>query len=478
MKIQNYINGNFVESTSKQVLKNFNPATAEIINCFPNSNQNDIYEAVDSAKKAFLNWKSISQSDRSQYLIDLGNEIKKNAEELAIAESLDTGKPEWLSKELDIPRAAENLIYFGNSIKHSFSKYKNMDANSFNYTIRQPIGVVGCISPWNLPLYLLTWKIAPALATGNTVVAKPSELTPYTAYLLSKLCKKINLPKGVLNIVHGLGTVAGDLLVKHKDVPVITFTGGTETGKIINNNAALLLKKVSLELGGKNPNIIFDDADLNIALNTSIKSSFLNQGQICLCGSRIYVQDKIYDDFKEIFLSKVKKIQIGNPSKKSDLGAVISKEHLYKILSFIDKAKKDGGRILIGGNKVTMSGKYKNGFYMEPTVIEGLSIKSEVNQKEIFGPVVTISSFKNENEVINLANNTEYGLSASVFTQNLSRAHRVASLIDAGTVWINTWLHRDLSVPFGGMKKSGIGREGGESSFRFFTEPKNICIKL
>ena len=479
MKLKNYINGKFVNAISNKTLNNFNPSTGEQIQKFPDSDVDDVNIAVKKAKEAFQIWKTKSIKYRSEFLINLGSEIKNNAEKIAIAESIDTGKPEWLSKDLDIPRAAENMFFFGNSIRHFFSEFHNMDNSAFNYTLRQPIGVVGCISPWNLPLYLLTWKIAPAIATGNTVVAKPSELTPYTAFIFSKLCEKINFPKGVINIVHGLGKTAGDAIVKHKDVPVITFTGGTETGKKITRNSASQLKKISLELGGKNPNIIFDDADLDIAIDTSVRASFLNQGQICLCGSRIYIQNNIYNKFKKQFLEKVNKMKVGDPTlNENDLGSVISKEHLNKILNYINIAKDEGGKILIGGKQVKIKGKYEKGFFIEPTVIEGLPVSSKVNQNEVFGPVVTLTPFSDEDDLLKLTNSTQYGLSASIFTQNLNRAHRLASLIDAGTVWINTWLLRDLRVPFGGMKKSGIGREGGHSSLHFFTEPKNICIKL
>ena len=477
-KIKNYINGEFLESSTKNKIDNINPATGKIISTFPRSNHNDIALAVNVAKKSFLSWKNLSTKERAGYLIKLGEEIKKNANELAAAETIDTGKPIQLSKKMDISRSSKNLIYFGNAIIHNSSEFHKMDNNTFNYTLRQPVGVVGCIAPWNLPLYLLTWKIAPALATGNTVIAKPSELTPYTAYLLSKICKKINLPKGVLNIIYGLGSEAGEALVLHKDVPIITFTGGTETGKKIMKNSARNLKKISLELGGKNPNIIFDDADINLAVDISIKSSFLNQGQICLCGSRIYVQKNIYKKFKIKFLRKVKKLTVGDPEDiNTDLGAMISKDHFRKVMGFIEKAKQEGASIIQGGNSVSNDGKLKGGFFIEPTVIEDADINSEINQKEIFGPIVSLNYFDNEEDVINYANNTNYGLSASIFTNNLNRAHRVANLIDAGTIWINTWLLRDLRVPFGGMKHSGIGREGGIDSLQFFTESKNVCVK-
>ncbi len=478
INVKNYINGQFLESISKNKIDNINPATGKIISTFPRSTKNDIDKAVDVAKNSFQKWKNLPIAQRASYLIKLGNEIKKNAKALAAAETADTGKPLHLSKKMDIPRSSENFIYFGNAIIHNASEFHKMDNNSFNYTLRQPVGVVGCIAPWNLPLYLLTWKIAPALATGNTVVAKPSELTPHTAYLLSKICNKINLPKGVLNIIYGLGSEAGEALVLHKDVPIITFTGGTETGKKIMKNSARNLKKISLELGGKNPNIIFDDADINLAVEISIKSSFLNQGQICLCGSRIFVQKKIYKEFKSKFLLKVKKLIVGDPENiNTDLGALISKDHFNKVMGFIEKAKQEGASIIQGGNSLTNVGKFKNGFFIEPTVIENADINSDINQKEIFGPIVSLNYFDSEEDVINFANNTNYGLSASIYTQNLNRAHRVANLIEAGTIWINTWLLRDLRVPFGGMKHSGIGREGGIDSLHFFTESKNVCVK-
>ena len=478
INVKNYINGQFLDSISKNKIDNINPATGKIISTFPRSTKNDIDNAVDVAKNSFQKWKNLPIAQRASYLIKLGNEIKKNAKALAAAETADTGKPLHLSKKMDIPRSYENFIYFGNAIIHNASEFHKMDNNSFNYTLRQPVGVVGCIAPWNLPLYLLTWKIAPALATGNTVVAKPSELTPHTAYLLSKICNKINLPKGVLNIIYGLGSEAGEALVLHKDVPIITFTGGTETGKKIMKNSARNLKKISLELGGKNPNIIFDDADINLAVEISIKSSFLNQGQICLCGSRIFVQKKIYKEFKSKFLLKVKKLIVGDPENiNTDLGALISKDHFNKVMGFIEKAKQEGASIIQGGNSLTNVGKFKNGFFIEPTVIENADINSDINQKEIFGPIVSLNYFDSEEDVINFANNTNYGLSASIYTQNLNRAHRVANLIEAGTIWINTWLLRDLRVPFGGMKHSGIGREGGIDSLHFFTESKNVCVK-
>jgi len=341
------------------------------------------------------------------------------------------------------------------------------------------VGVVGCISPWNLPLYLLTWKIAPALAAGNTVVAKPSEITPMTAYLFSKFCQKADFPKGVINIVHGYGHKVGDALSRHPDVPIISFTGGTATGEKIAAVAAPMFKKLSLEMGGKNPNIIFEDADFENAVKMSAKAAFSNQGQICLCGSRLFVQESIYDKFRTAVIQETQTLKVGDPKdEKSNLGAVVSKPHMEKILNCIERSKEEGGEILTGGNRVILKGNLKDGYYIEPTIIDGLTANCKTNQEEIFGPVVSMIPFKSEEEVIEMANSTKYGLSASLFTKDVSRAHRVAAAIDSGIVWVNTWMLRDLRIPFGGMKSSGVGREGGFKSLQFFTETKNVCVKI
>jgi aminomuconate-semialdehyde/2-hydroxymuconate-6-semialdehyde dehydrogenase len=478
-KILNYINGELVEPTSGNYLDNYNPSNGQIYSLIPDSEELDINNAVLAAKEAFKTWSKKPKQERSDILMKLADTIEKYSDELIKAESKDNGKPESLAAHVDIPRAPANIRFFAGAILHDSSKMHEMDGMAINYTLRQPVGVAACISPWNLPLYLLTWKIAPALASGNTVVAKPSEVTPMTAFILSKICIEAGLPKGVLNIVHGLGSKTGDPLTTHIDTPIVSFTGGTVTGKHIATVTAPMFKKVSLELGGKNPNIIFADADFDKAVSIAARAAFTNQGQICLCGSRLFVQEDIYEKFKIALIEKTKKLKVGDPKDaSSNLGAVVSKDHMNKILSKIKEAKKLGGNILIGGNRVILEGDLKDGYYIEPTIIEGLSSDCDINQEEIFGPVVSLIPFKTEDEVVDMANSTKYGLSASIFTENISKGHRVAAKIDAGVVWINTWLLRDLRIPFGGMKQSGVGREGGFKSLDFFTEPKNICVKI
>ena len=478
-KILNYIDGELVAPTSGNYLDNYNPSTGKVYSLVPDSDKDDVDIAVAAAKKAFKGWSTTSKQDRSDILMKLADTIEKHFDELVKAESRDNGKPESLAANVDIPRAPANIRFFAGAILHNSSKMHEMDGMAINYTLRQPIGVAACISPWNLPLYLLTWKVAPALAAGNTVVAKPSEVTPMTAFLFSKICIEAGLPKGVLNIVHGLGSKVGDPLTTHLDTTIVSFTGGTVTGKHIASVTAPMFKKLSLELGGKNPNIIFDDADFEKAVSVAARAAFTNQGQICLCGSRVFVQKGIYDKFKEALIVKTKKLKVGDPKNpKSQLGAVVSEEHMNKILEKIALAKSLGGDILIGGKREILDGELKAGYYIQPTIIEGLSFNCDINQEEIFGPVVSLIPFNTEEEVIEMANSTKYGLSASIFTENISKGHRVAAAIDSGVVWINTWLLRDLRIPFGGMKQSGVGREGGFKSLEFFTEPKNICVKI
>ena len=478
-KIENYIGGSLVEPESGDYLDNYNPATGEVYSLIPDSDERDVAKAVEAARKAFPAWSKMSAEARHDHLIRVSNLIERDLDALAEAESIDNGKPKTLAKAVDIPRAVSNFKFYATAAMHFASEAHEMVGQAINYTLRQPLGVAGCISPWNLPLYLFSWKIAPALAAGCTVVAKPSEITPMTAYLLSKICIEAGLPEGVLNIVHGLGAKAGAALVQNKDVKAISFTGGTKTGEWIAREAAPKFKKLSLELGGKNPNIIFADCNYEEMMQTTIRSSFANQGQICLCGSRIFVEKPLYETFCGDFVERVKKLKIGDPLEvATNVGAVVSQPHMEKILSYIDLAQEEGGTVLTGGKQVKLEGRCANGYFIEPTVIENLSHDCRTNQEEIFGPVVTITPFDTEEEVLNYANSVEYGLSATVWTENLSRAHRVAEKLESGIIWVNTWLLRDLRTPFGGMKNSGVGREGGFEALRFFTEEKNVCIKI
>ena len=479
LHIKNYVNGELVEPVSKKYLDNIDPSRGKVYSFIPDSDEKDVEAAIAAAKAAFPSWSVTPKDVRSKYLLKIAALIEKNLDKLAQAESIDNGKPLKLAKTVDIPRAAANFHFYGTCILHYSAHTHSMEDTAINYTLRQPVGVAGCISPWNLPLYLFTWKIAPAIAAGCTVVAKPSEVTPMTAYLLSELCIEAGLPKGVLNIVHGLGGKVGNAIVSSTEVPLISFTGGTKTGAHIASIAAPMFKKLSLELGGKNPNIIFADCDYDKMLATTIHSSFSNQGQICLCGSRIFVERSIYDKFKKDFVEQTNKLVIGDPfNEKTRIGAVVSKPHMEKVLSYVELAKQEGGKILTGGRQIKIEGEFNEGYYIEPTIIEGLAYNCRTNQEEIFGPVVTIMPFDTEEEVLMWANSTMYGLASTVWTENLTRAHRMAQNIHAGIVWINCWLHRDLRTPFGGVKSSGVGREGGFEAFDFFTEPKNVCIKI
>ena len=477
-KIQNYINGSMVPPQSDAWLDNYEPATGDVYSYVPDSNDQDINTAVTAAGDAFAAWSSMHVTERSAILHRIADAIESNIDELATAESKDNGKPLWLARSVDIPRCVSNFRFFANLITAAESQSHNSHG-MVNYTLWKPLGPVACISPWNLPLYLFTWKIAPALAAGNTVVAKPSEVTPMTASMLGELCNEAGLPPGVLNIVHGSGAQTGNALISHDDIAGISFTGGTKTGQHIASVTAPKLKKVSLELGGKNPNIIFADCDYDLMLETTLRSSFANQGQICLCGSRIYVEKSIYKKFRDDFVTRVKQLKVGDPhNDDSKLGAIVSQQHFEKILGCIDLAKKEGGQVLCGGNAVEVSGRCKNGWFIEPTIIEGVANCSQTNQQEIFGPVVTIQPFDGVDDAITKANESTYGLAATTWTSNLNVAHRVADAVESGIIWINCWLARDLRTPFGGMKQSGLGREGGMEALRFWTEPKNVCIKF
>ena len=478
-KIDNYISGVIAAPSSQQYLNNYNPAEGAVYSLLADSGAEDVALAVDSASKAFDEWAAMPVEQRSKFLLRLADLIDRDLDKLALAESIDSGKPLTLAKRLDIPRASANIRFFATAAMHFSSEAHVTGSEAVNYTVRSPLGVAGCISPWNLPLYLLTWKIAPALAAGCTVVAKPSELTPMTAFMFSKLCMEAGLPAGVLNIVHGLGNKAGQAIVENPNVSAISFTGGTATGKKIATTAAPMFKRLSLELGGKNPNIIFADCDLDRALETTIQSSFSNQGEICLCGSRVFVERSIYDKFVNELVRRTRSLITGDPlDDKTDLGALISEAHLKKVLGYIALAREEGGQVLTGGHRLMLKGRCENGFFVEPAIIAGLDCNCRTNQEEIFGPVITVMPFDSEEQVIAEANSTAYGLSATVWTENLSRAHRVASLLKSGIIWVNCWLFRDLRTPFGGMKQSGVGREGGWDALKFFTDTKNICIKL
>ena len=476
--IKNYINGTLLPAESGEYLDNYNPSTGKVYSYIPDSDDRDVQRAYQAAEKAFPVWSKCGTEKRFRILNRIADILEQDLDKFARAESMDSGKPLSLSTTVDIPRAAANFRFFATAILHFSSESHQMEGEAINFTLRQPIGVVGCISPWNLPLYLFTWKIAPALATGNCVVAKPSEMTPMTAFLLSKACIEAGLPPGVLNIVHGLGPKTGQAIVEHPLIKAISFTGGTATGKGIIQTAGPMFKKLSLELGGKNPNIIFADCNFDEMMVTTLRSSFSNNGQICLCGSRIYVERPLYEKFRDEFVKRTNFLKTGDPfSNVTDLGALVSKAHLEKVMSYISLAEVEGGTILCGGKTVEMEGEQAGGYYLRPTVIEGLSNDCRTNQEEIFGPVVTIQPFDTMEEAIALANGTQFGLSATLWTKDITRANRMAEQLQAGIVWINCWMVRDLRTPFGGVKSSGIGREGGLEALRFFTEAKNVCMK-
>jgi aminomuconate-semialdehyde/2-hydroxymuconate-6-semialdehyde dehydrogenase len=479
IRILNYIDGQLSESSSKTWIDNVNPATAEIYSEITSGNEEDVNKAVEAAKSAFPTWSSLKAQERSNYLLNLATLMERDLEDLALAESIDSGKPVHVARSIDIPRAIANIRFFATAILHSSSESHASDDLAINYTLRQPFGVAACISPWNLPLYLFTWKIAPALASGNTVVAKPSEITPMTAFLFSKLCIEANFPAGVLNVLHGFGPQVGASLVAHKDVSAVSFTGGTQTGAAIARVAAPQFKKLSLELGGKNATLIFADCDFEHTVNEAVRAAFSNQGQICLCGSRILIERSLYPKFRDAFVERVNQLRIGNPMDAStDMGSIVSEQHMLKVLSYIELAKEEGGTILTGGERVYLSEENAQGYFIAPTVIEGLDSIARCNQEEIFGPVVTLMPFDGDQEAIDFANSTAYGLAFSVWTSNVTRAHSLAAKLKTGIVWVNCWMLRDLRTPFGGVKQSGVGREGGWEALRFFTEAKNVCVKI
>lgn len=477
--LENFIGGMHIAPLTGVFLDGINPATGTVFTQVPDSGEADVQLAVDAASAAWPAWKNTSTEERFRILNNIATLIDEHLDVLAEAETTDNGKPLWLSKKVDIPRASANFRFFATGIMHFASESHTMEDKAVNYTLRQPIGIVGCISPWNLPLYLFTWKIAPALAAGNCVIAKPSEVTPVTAFLVGKICKAAGLPDGVLNIIHGTGPGCGEAIVKHPSIKAISFTGSTRAGERIASIAAPMFKKLSLELGGKNPAIIFADCDWEKMMATVIQSSFANQGQICLCGSRILIESSIYQRFKEEFVARAKQLTVRDPMEAaSKQGAVVSKVHFEKILRCIENAQAEGGRILLGGKPVNPGDRCKDGYFIEPTIIEGLGCECATNREEIFGPVVTLQPFNTEEEALQLANASDYGLAATIWTQDISRAHRMAANVETGIIWVNCWLLRDLRTPFGGMKNSGVGREGGWEALRFFTEAKNVCIQL
>ena len=473
--VRNYVNGIFVDS--KETIEDINPATSEVIATIPRSNLNDVNEAVLAADKARDNWSSLSLDERRKWLEKIANALEARSEEIAKLESLDTGKPIKMARVVDASRSVANFRFFAEFSK-DFHEQKFLMEDATNHVIFKPVGIAGLITPWNLPLYLLSWKIAPAIVMGNTVVAKPSELTPLTANLLAEVFDEVGLPAGVVNIVHGFGYETGQAIVSHPHVNLISFTGGTITGKKVAETAAPMFKKLSLELGGKNATIVLDDVNLDSAIPEIARSGFLNQGQVCLCGSRILVSDKIWDDFLEKFIEHVSNMKVGNPSSDdSDLGALVSLSHRDKVESYIHLAEREGGEILYGGKRPSLESPFDEGSFLEPTIVSNLDYQSRTATEEIFGPVVTLHKFEKDEDAVEMANCTEYGLAGSVWTSDSARGRSLAEKIETGMVWINTWLHRDLRVPFGGVKNSGVGTEGGRWSLSFFSQPVNICVK-
>jgi aminomuconate-semialdehyde/2-hydroxymuconate-6-semialdehyde dehydrogenase len=477
--LRNYIGGHFDLPQNGSYLQNYNPATGELLCQVPDSDKDDLEKAVRSARRAFPQWSNTSPEERFNLLNLIAFLITEYCEALSLAETLDNGKPAWLCKSIDIPRAAANFRFFATAAMQFASESHSIGHQEINYTLRQPVGIVGCISPWNLPLYLFTMKIAPALAAGNCVIAKPSEITPVTAYLLSCICHEAGLPAGVLNVLHGTGTGCGELIVRHPAIKAISFTGSTSVGKRIASIAGPMFKKTLLEMGGKNANIIFADCNWEKMMESTLLSSFNNQGQTCNCNSRILIEKSIYEKFKTDFVQLVSNITVGDPMKEtSKQGAIVSKAQFDKILKFIQLAKKEGGLVLCGGKEVKVDGSAANGCFIQPTVIEGLGPNSQTNREEIFGPIVTLQSFETEREALHLANASDYGMAATIWTQDISRANRLATHLQTGMVWINSWKQQDLRTPFGGIKNSGLGKEGGLEAMHFYTEAKNVCVEF
>ena len=476
--LANFIDGEFSAPASGRYIDNFSPATGLVYAQIPNSDASDVDAAVEAAKRAFPAWRALSPLARAEMLHTIADKLEARTEEFARAESIDQGKTLRLARDIEIPRAVKNFRFFADFISGREASRPIATDIAMNEVVHSPLGVAALISPWNLPLYLLTWKIAPAIAFGNTVVCKPSELTPMTAFMLGEVLTASGLPPGVCNIVHGLGSKAGEALVTHPDVKLVSFTGGTKTGKHIAELCARDLKRASLELGGKNPGIIFADADLGECIPTTLRSSFQNQGEICLCNSRLYVEDSLFPEFVERFSAVARRAKPGDPlSDNSFLGPLVSREHREKVMGYLEIARAEGATFHLGGGIPELPEPFSGGYFLEPTILSNVAADSRVQMEEIFGPVVTITPFHGEDEALHPANSTEFGLPARTRTQDEARAARVARAIDSATVWVNTWMLRDLNAPFGGMKKSGWGREGAEWSLDFYTETKNICSK-
>ena len=475
-KLRNYVGGCFVEHDGSEWMDVLEPATGDRFARLPMSESKDVDAAVDAARDAQPAWAGLGMEERADWLDRIADSLESSFDEIAGLESRDTGKPISLARAVDANRSVANFRFFAEIIREQEQETFEM-SDSTNYVVNKPVGVGALITPWSLPLYLLSWKVAPAIGMGNTVVCKPSELTPMTADLLMRVIDGVGLPAGVVNLIHGDGAGAGSPLVAHPGVDLVSFTGGTATGEKVAASAAPAFKKLSLELGGKNSSIVFSDCDMDATVAGVVRSGFMNQGQVCLCGSRVLVEESVYEEFEGAFVEAVEQMRIGDPADDStDLGALISKEHLQKVQSYVDLAIEEGGTILTGGTPCLPSG-FEGGNWMAPTVISGLAPESRCSTEEIFGPVVTLHSFNSEEQAVGIANGTRYGLAGSVWTSDLDKGKRVSEAMETGMVWVNSWLHRDLRAPFGGVKDSGVGREGGRWSLGFFSEAMNVCLK-